>query len=329
MKDNTLAAAQPRSGLGKWARSMRGQQMICTILFMLIPLLLLFTFTYLLFFKMVEFSFFKMKYIGKRTFVGLKNYIDVFTRDDCFGALKLSLYYMVGSVVQMAVALLFATILSFKVKGSKFFRGALYFPCLICGISVGFIFKFFFTRGFVLDSLLGGLGVNMESLPYWLKDESINNIVLVACSVWKYVGQNIVMFIGAIASVDTSLYEAAELDGANAWHRFRYIILPSIRTIVVLNLIISISGALSAFEAPYVITGGGFGTSTYFVIMDKLAHTDQKVGLASAMAVVLLMLIMIVTYIQKAVQRWMENRENRTVYIDPAPAKPAEAAQAK
>lgn len=329
MKDNTLAAAQPRSGLGKWARSMRGQQMICTILFMLIPLLLLFTFTYLPFFKMVEFSFFKMKYIGKRTFVGLKNYIDVFTRDDCFGALKLSLYYMVGSVVQMAVALLFATILSFKVKGSKFFRGALYFPCLICGISVGFIFKFFFTRGFVLDSLLGGLGVNMESLPYWLKDESINNIVLVACSVWKYVGQNIVMFIGAIASVDTSLYEAAELDGANAWHRFRYIILPSIRTIVVLNLIISISGALSAFEAPYVITGGGFGTSTYFVIMDKLAHTDQKVGLASAMAVVLLMLIMIVTYIQKAVQRWMENRENRTVYIDPAPAKPAEAAQAK
>ena len=329
MKDNTLAAAQPRSGLGKWARSMRGQQMICTILFMLIPLLLLFTFTYLPFFKMVEFSFFKMKYIGKRTFVGLKNYIDVFTRDDCFGALKLSLYYMVGSVVQMAVALLFATILSFKVKGSKFFRGPLYFPCLICGISVGFIFKFFFTRGFVLDSLLGGLGVNMESLPYWLKDESINNIVLVACSVWKYVGQNIVMFIGAIASVDTSLYEAAELDGANAWHRFRYIILPSIRTIVVLNLIISVSGALSAFEMPYVVTGGGFGTSTYFVIMDKLAPTDQKVGLASAMAVVLLMLIMIVTYIQKAVQRWMENRENRTVYIGPAPAKPAEAAQAK
>lgn len=329
MKDNTLAAAKPRSGFAKWARSMRGQQMICTILFMLIPLLLLFTFTYLPFFKMVEFSFFKMKYIGQRTFVGLKNYIDVFTRDDCFGALKLSLYYMVGSVVQMALALLFATILSFKVRGSKFFRGALYFPCLICGISVGFIFKFFFTHGFVLDSLLAGLGFDMEKLPYWLKDESINNIVLVACSVWKYVGQNIVMFIGAIASVDTSLYEAAELDGANAWHRFRYIILPSIRTIVVLNLIISVSGALSAFEMPYVVTGGGFGTSTYFVIMDKLAHTDQKVGLASAMAVVLLMLIMIVTYIQKAVQRWMENRENRTVYIDPAPAKPSEAAQAK
>ena len=251
----------------------------------------------------------------KREFVGLKNYIDVFTRDDCFSALKLSLYYMVCSVVQMALALLFATILSFKVKGSKFFRGALYFPCLICGISVGFIFKFFFTHGFVLDTLLGWLGIPLESLPYWLKDESINNIVLVACSVWKYIGQNIVMFIGAIASVDSTLYEAADIDGANAWHKFKDIILPSIRTIVVLNLIISVSGALSAFEMPYVVTGGAFGTSTYFVVMDKLAHTDQKVGLASAMAVVLLCLIMLVTAFQKFVQKKLEDAENKPVKL--------------
>ena len=222
---------------------------------------------------------------------------------------------MVGSVVQMALALLFATILSFKVKGSKFFRGALYFPCLICGISVGFIFKFFFTHGFVLDSLLGFLGIPLESCPYWLKDESINNIVLVACSVWKYVGQNIVMFIGAIASVDSTLYEAADIDGANAWHKFKDIILPSIRTIVVLNLIISVSGALSAFEMPYVVTGGAFGTSTYFVVMDKLAHTDQKVGLASAMAVVLLCLIMLVTAFQKFVQKKLEDAENKPVKL--------------
>ena len=175
---------------------------IVTLVFLFVPLLLLFMFTYLPFFKMVEFNFFKMKYIGKRTFVGLRNCIDVFTRDDCFHALSLSLYYMAGSVVQMALALLFATILSFKCKGSKFFRGALYFPCLICGISVGFIFKFFFTHGFVLDTLLSWVGFNVDSLPFWLRDESINNIVLVACSIWKYIGQNIVMFIGAIASVD-------------------------------------------------------------------------------------------------------------------------------
>ena len=199
MKSNTAAPAKPHKSLREWAKSMRGQQIIVTLVFLLVPLLLLFTFTYLPFLKMVQFSFFKMKYIGKREFVGLKNYIDVFTRDDCFSALKLSLYYMVGSVVQMALALLFATILSFKVKGSKFFRGAQYYPCLICGISVGFNFKFLFTHDLVLDSLLGFLGIPLESCPYWLKDESINNIVLVACSVWKYVGQIIVMLIGAFA----------------------------------------------------------------------------------------------------------------------------------
>ena len=288
---------------------MRGKQLICTVTFLFVPLLLLFTFTYLPFFKMVQFSFYDRDYMRVRSFVGLRNYKDVFSRSDCFQALKLSLYYMVGSVVQISLALLFATILSFKVRGSRFFRGALYFPCLICGIAVGFIFKFFLNPGFVLDTLLGWLGVT--NTPNWLENQAINNIVLVACSVWKYIGQNIVLFIGAIASVDTSLYEAADLDGANAWQRFKHIIIPSIRTIVVLNLILSVSGALSAFEMPFVVTNGTFGTSTYFVVMNKLAHTDMKVGLASAMAVVLLGIIVIVTIVQKMAERIMEKAENR------------------
>ena len=113
-----------------------------------------------------------------------------------------------------------------------------------------------------------------------------------------------VLFIGAIMSVDSSLYEAAAIDGANGWQKFKYIIFPSIKTIIVLNMILSITGSLSVFEPPYVITGGNFGTGTYFVIMDKLAHESQKVGLASAMAVVLLILIMIATLIQKLVVRY-------------------------
>ena len=137
---NSTTSVKRRKSFGQWLKSMRGQQIVCTVTFLILPLLLLFTFTYLPFVKMVQFSFFDMRYIGRRVFVGLENYIDVFTRDDCFQALLLSLYYMAGSVVQMALALLFATILSFKVKGGKFFRGALYFPCLICGISVGVIF---------------------------------------------------------------------------------------------------------------------------------------------------------------------------------------------
>ena len=100
-------------------------------------------------------------------------------------------------------------------------------------------------------------------------------------------------------SVDEVLYEAAALDGANKWQTFKNVILPSIKTIVTLNIILSITGSLSAFEQPYVITNGANGTGTYFVIMNEIAHVSQKVGLASAMAVVLLLIIFACTILQK------------------------------
>ena len=253
---------------------------------------------------MVTYSFYKMKYIGERTFVGLRNYRDLFTRDDIFRSLKNSLYYMGGSVVQLVLALLLATLLSFKTKLGNLFKGILFFPFLINGIAIGFIFKFFFTHGFVLDTVLGWLGIPLEKLPYWLKTQGLNNVSLVGTSVWRYLGQNMVLFIGAIMSVDAELYEAAELDGASKVQQFFHIILPSIKTIVTLNIILSITGSLSAFEPPFVITKGANGTGTYFIIMDQVAHTSQKVGLASAMAVFLLMLIFIVTIIQKLVLKY-------------------------
>ena len=220
---------------------MQTQKVIVSILFLCVPLLLLFTFTYLPFFKMVQFSFYDMKYIGKRTWVGLQNYISVFTREDCLNALKLSLFYLVGSFVQIAIALLFASILSFPTKGGKFFRGALYFPSLIGGIAVGFIFKFFFTHGFVLDTLLTWVGMDADSLPFWLKDKSINNWVLAATSIWRYMGQNMVLFIGAIASVDTTQYEAAAIDGCPPMRTFWKIMFPmaqsGIVTVTIFNFI--------------------------------------------------------------------------------------------
>lgn len=286
----------------QWLKSRKGQQVTICIAFMVIPLLLLFVFTYLPFGEMVKFSFYKMKYstpVDKREFVGWQNYIDVFQRSDCFSALKLSLYYIVGALIQLVIALYLATLLSFKTKGGNVFKGVMFFPYLINGIAIGFIFKFFYTRGFVFDTVLQWCGFDLENLPYWLKDQSINNWSLVASSVWRYFGQNMVLFIGAIMSVDAELYEAAELDGANKFQQFRHIILPSIKTIVTLNVILSITGSLSAFEPSYVITSGANGTATYFVIMDRIAHTSQKVGLACAMAVVLLGIIFVCTILQK------------------------------
>ena len=286
----------------KWLKSRKGQQAMICIAFTAIPLLLLLIFTYFPFAEMVKFSFYKMKYstpVDKRVFVGFKNYLDVFKRDDCFGALKLSVYYCVGAIIQLVLALFLATVLSFKVKGGNLFKGVMFFPYLISGIAIGFIFKFFYMRGFVFDTVLQWLGFNLDNLPYWLKDQSVNNWSLVATSVWRYFGQNMVLFIGAIMSVDAELYEAADLDGANKLQQFVHIILPSIKTIVTLNIILSITGSLSAFEPPYVITSGANGTGTYFVIMNEIAHVSQKIGLASAMAVVLLVIIFACTILQK------------------------------
>lgn len=301
----TRAVRPQKRTFGQWARSRDGQKVFVMVAFMVIPLLLLFTFTYLPFAEMFGFSFYNMKYIGARKFVGLKNYLKVFERDDCFGALKLSLYYMAGSIVQLVLSLYLATVLSFKVKGGSLFKGFMFFPYLINGIAIGFIFKFFYTRGFVFDTVLQWCGFELENLPYWLKDQSINNISLVGTSVWRYFGQNMVLFIGAIMSVDAELYEAAMLDGANRLQQFKYIILPSIKTIITLNVILSITGSLSAFEPPYVITSGANGTGTYFVVMHEIAHTQQKVGLASAMAIVLLVIIFIATILQKLFFRYV------------------------
>ena len=109
------------------------------------------------------------------------------------------------------------------------------------------------------------------------------------------------MFIGAIQSVSPDIYEAAELDGANRFQVFRYIIAPGIRPIILLQMILAVKGAISVYEIPFIITGGRFGSSTFVIQTTETAFKFQKVGLASAMAVVLFLIIVVVTIIQKLV----------------------------
>jgi ABC-type sugar transport system permease subunit len=313
-KFNSTSANEKKSfNLIKWLKSGKGQRFLVMTTFMIVPLVMLFIFTYLPFFKMFQFSLFDMKYIGAREFVGLDNYKEVLGDKEVIGSLALSIYYLIGSFIQLGLSLYFATLLSFKTKGGGIFKGSIFFPYLISGIAVGFIFKFFYTREFVFDTVLTWLGFNLENLPYWLRDKGINNMSLVATSLWRYTGQNMVLFIGAIMSVDKELYESSALDGANRWHQFKYIIMPSIQTIVVLNMILSITGSLSAFEPPYVITGGTRGTSTYFLLMHNMAHNLQKVGKASAMALLLFGIIVIVTIAQKLLFKYVFSDSNADV----------------
>ena len=148
----------------KWIKGRQGQQTIIIVLFSIIPLALLFIFTYYPFAEMFKFSFYDRSYTRVKGFVGLDNYVDVFKKKDLFRSLFLSVYYMAGAVFQLALALYLATIFCFKIKGGNFFKGCMFFPYLINGIAIGFIFKFFYTRGFVLDTVLGWLGMDMESL---------------------------------------------------------------------------------------------------------------------------------------------------------------------
>ena len=289
------------------------QKVLVIFLFAVIPLFLLMLFTYVPFAKMIQFSFHNMSYTKDKGFVGLDNYLRIFTKEEYVGAMLLSLYYMAGAVVQLALALFLASVLSLeRIRGSGIFKAILFFPFLVNGIAIGYIFKYFYTRGFVLDTVLTSIGFPLESLPYWLRDQSINNWSLVFTSVWKYCGQNMVLFIGAIASIDPTLYEAATIDGANRWQQFKAIILPGIKTVFMLNLILSITGSLSAFEPAYVVGSmGANGTATFFIKIHQMAHVSQKVGQACAMAMVLMALILLFTVLQRLFFRYvMKDSEN-------------------
>ncbi len=289
-----LPLPQPKTRLNQ-----RRQQQLVTFLFLLVPVALLLVFTYIPMVNMFAYSTYEWNGFSKdKTFIGLENYIEVFTRPELFSVFNVSIYYFIGAFVQMAIALYFATILSFNVRFKNFFKGVLFFPYLINGVAIGFIFLYFFRPEGVLDTLMAAVGLG-DYTQLWLGNRSIINFSLAGVSIWRYMGLNFVLFLGAIQSIDAEIFEASELDGASRWQQFRYIILPSILPILSLSFILAIKGALSVFEIPYIMTGGSNGSATFVIQTVDMAFKFSKVGLASAMAVVLLIIILIVTALQR------------------------------
>ena len=279
----------------------RRRRPLTPYLFLLVPVGLLLVFTYVPVFNMLWYSVTKWNGISPvKEFVGADNYVEVATRPELFTVLKVSLYYVGASVIQIVLALYFATILSFEVRFRNFFKGVLFFPYLVNGVAIGMIFLYFFTPGGTLDSTLKLVG--LQSLTHqWLGDPAIVNYSLSFTSVWRYLGLNFVLFLGAIQSIPAQLYEAAKIDGANRWQQFMSIILPGIKPIVSLSFILAISGALSVFEIPYIMTGGANNSETFVIQTVNFAFKYYKVGLASAMAVILLLIILLVTWIQRRI----------------------------
>lgn len=267
-------------------------------LFLAAPLALLITFTYAPVANMVAYSFTDWDGLSPElNYVGTENYADLFTRTELFEVFFVSGYYLAASAVQIALALYFATVLSFNVRFRNFFKGILFFPYLVNGVAIGFVFLYFFQDGGTLDALFGLFGDEPDRA--WLGDSTSANVSLAGVSVWRFMGLNFVLFLGAIQSIPGELYEAAELDGANRWQQFRHIIAPGIRPVISLSVILAISGSLAVFEIPYIMTGGATGTETFVIQTVDLAFQFNKTGLASAAAVVLLLIVLAVTWVQR------------------------------
>ncbi|MEU0682385.1 MULTISPECIES: carbohydrate ABC transporter permease [Streptomyces] len=310
MTDTTRKAARPETPAappapGRAARSARRTRRraragVTPWLFLAVPLALLLTFTYAPIANMAAYSFTDWDGVSPElNWTGAENYTELLTRSELFEVFLVSGYYLVASVVQIVLALYFATVLSFNVRFRNFFKGVLFFPYLINGVAIGFVFLYFFQDGGTLDSVLRLLGV--ETGHAWLGTPFSANTSLAGVSVWRYLGLNFVLFLGAVQSIPGELYEAAEIDGASRWQQFRHIIAPGIRPVLSLSVILSVSGSLSVFEIPYIMTGGATGTETFVIQTVKLAFQFNKTGLASAAAVVLLLIVLAVTWVQRRI----------------------------
>ncbi|MEV6110695.1 sugar ABC transporter permease, partial [Streptomyces sp. NPDC051940] len=280
------------------ARRARAWRRVTPWFFLAAPLALLVTFTYVPVANQLAYSFTDWDGVSPELhFTGPDNYRELFTREDLFEVFFVSLYYLAASAVQIVLALYFAVVLSFDVRFRNLFKGILFFPYLMNGVAIGFVFLYFFQDGGTLDSALSLLGVHTDHA--WLGTPFSANTSLAGVSVWRFLGLNFVLFLGAIQSIPGELYEASSLDGASRWQQFRHIIAPGIRPVVGLSVILAVSGSLSVFEIPYVMTGGATDTETFVIQTVKLAFQFNKTGLASACAVALLVLILVITWVQK------------------------------
>lgn len=218
-----------RKGIAQWSKTYAGKKFYTSILFLALPIILLVTFTFIPALDMVIFSFQNRDPYGTNpTYAGFSNYVTIFTDKDYLETFKNSLYYLVGSFIQQALALLLASILCSKIRAKGLFKGILFFPYLMNGVAVSIIFQRFFLKGQkgltpdgTLNTILTTLGLD-PILWFDVDKPFLANCCLVFISIWKYIGFDIIMYIGAIQSISPDLYEAADLDGANPWQNFIY-----------------------------------------------------------------------------------------------------------
>ena len=234
---------------------------------------------------------------GVQNVVGFQNYIDAFTKAKNVKALKVTFTYAFMTVpLKLIFALFIAYIINFKIKGVGLFRTAYYVPSILGGsVAIAVLWKALFKNDGVVNTILTMLG--FESINF-LADKNWALFIICLLRVWQF-GSAMVLFLAALKGVPEDLYEAASIDGATKGRQFLSITIPLISPVIFYNLVTQLVQAFQEFNGPYIITNGGprNATTLISVIVYNTAFKDYKVGMSSAMAWVMFVIVMILTII--------------------------------
>ena len=234
---------------------------------------------------------------GVQNVVGFQNYIDAFTKPKNVKALQVTFTYAFMTVpLKLIFALFIAYILNFKIKGVGLFRTAYYVPSILGGsVAIAVLWKALFKNDVVINTILAMLG--FESINF-LADKNWALFIICLLRVWQF-GSAMVLFLAALKGVPEDLYEAASIDGATKGRQFLSITIPLISPVIFYNLVTQLVQAFQEFNGPYIITNGGprNATTLISVIVYNTAFKDYKVGMSSAMAWVMFVIVMVLTVI--------------------------------
>ena len=269
--------------------------------------------------KSVYYSFCDYKTNYPIEFIGLDNYVKLFTKDRTMRtAVKNSLFFMIFScVTQLILGLVLAALLTNIKKGRNLFKNIYYLPCVLSSAALGLLWMFVFTPKLGINQMLASLGFLEDCTqgPQWLFNTDgtiILPIKVISCvALWQYVGQSMMLYMAQISGISSDIYEAAAIDGCNKSQSFFKITLPLIKPMVATAMSLNAIGSLKFFDLVYNMVPEGFLSNKAHVLATHLydqAFKYNKLGYGSSIGVVLLILCLIVTFlINKFVK--MENYE--------------------
>lgn len=244
-------------------------------------------------------SFTKWDGLNPQKFIGFDNYINLFQDKDFWKAFTNTMIFTGISVPSIFVSALgLALLLTRNLKGSNFFRAAFYWPTMISTIVVGLSWRFLLGEDFgVVNYLLTAMG---KSPVKWLTNPKIAMGVVIFVITWSLAGYYMVMFIAGIKSISDSYFEASDIDGATYWQQFRYIIIPLLKPTSLLVLVLSTVTVIKTYPLVYSLTQGGPAGATKFMVqkIQETGFDKNQMGYASAMAIILFIILSLLTVVQ-------------------------------